>query len=169
LPPFTYEDLLGGVELVERRRGPVDRPPLALVDGATLVDDVAEHVEDAPQRALAHGHRDRPAGVHHGGAACQAVGGVERHRAHAVVAQVLLHLGHQGRLAVAARDLDRVVDGRQPVGEAGVDHHSLDLEDGPRASSVVSHVSRSLLGNESSYSSASAPPTTSRISWVIAA
>ena len=105
LPPFTYgreqvndldaglEDLLGGVELVERRGLAVDRPALGRPDVAALVDRLAEHVEDAAERHLADGHRDRPAGVGDRRAAREPVGGVERDRAHAVVAQVLLDLG----------------------------------------------------------------------------
>ena len=91
------EDLLGGVELVERRRVAVDRPALGRRDVAALVDRVAEHVEDAAEGHLADGHRDRPARVGDRRAARQAVRGVEGDRAHAVVAQVLLDLGDQRR------------------------------------------------------------------------
>ena len=109
------------------------------------------------------------AGVGDRGAAGEAVRGVEGHGAHPVVTQVLLHLGHQRRAVRAAVDLDGVVDARQPVREVGVDDHPLDLDDGARAASVVCHVSGSLLGDGGAYWRASAPPTTSRISWVMAA
>ena len=78
-------------------------------------------------------------------AARQAVGGVHRDRAHAVVAEVLLDLAHEhvppaSRLIPAAsssarrppaRDRDRVVDLGQAVGEHGLDHDALDLLDAP--------------------------------------
>ena len=48
-----------------------------------------------PSVSLADRHGDRPAGVADLGAAREAVGGVHRHRADAVVAEVLLHLEHE--------------------------------------------------------------------------
>ena len=48
-----------------------------------------------PERHVADRHGDRAAGVDHVQAAGQAVGRVHRDRAHAAVADVLLHLGHQ--------------------------------------------------------------------------
>ena len=71
------------------------------------------------------------AGVDHLHAPGQAVGGVHGHRAHLVVAQVLLHLGDQvdlarGRLDV---DLESVVDGRQRLGELHIEHRTDDLYD----------------------------------------
>ena len=59
------------------------------------VDRLAEQVEDAPERGLADGHRDRAAGVDHLDAAREPVGRVHRDRAHAVVAEVLLDLAHE--------------------------------------------------------------------------
>ena len=66
------------------------------------VDRLAEQVEDASERRLADGHRDRAAGVDDLHAAGEPVGGVHRDRAHAVVAEVLLDLAHEHALAGAA-------------------------------------------------------------------
>ena len=67
------------------------------------VDRLAEQVEDPAQRALADGHGDRAAGVGDLHAARQAVGGVHRDAAHAVVAEVLLDLEHEQRVVAARR------------------------------------------------------------------
>ena len=83
-----------------------------------------------PSVALADGDRDRAAGVDDLHAAGEAVGGVHRDRAHAVVAEVLLHLADEGAL-LAAVDRDRVVDLGQLVGEHGLDDDALDLLDAP--------------------------------------
>ena len=92
-----------------------------------LVDGLAEHVPDAAERDVADGHRDRPAGVDDVGAARDPVRRVHRDRAHAVVAEVLLHLCDQVA-AVRARDAQRRVDRGQAVREDGVDDDALDLE-----------------------------------------
>ena len=109
LPPFTYgasrsidldpglEDLgrsalrlsnVGGSRWIGQRSPSLDR--------VALVDRLAEHVED-PARASRSptGTVIGAAGVDHVEAAGQAVGRVHRDRAHAAVAQVLLHLGHE--------------------------------------------------------------------------
>src|SRR5215204_2867991 len=52
------EDLARRREVLHARRGPVDRPALVEVHVADLVDRVAEQVEDAAERAAAHGHGD---------------------------------------------------------------------------------------------------------------
>src|SRR5690606_39511072 len=65
------------------------------------------------QRAFAHGHRDRLAGVDHLAAAHEAVGGVHRDGANLVVAQVEGHLEDQVVLLAA---FDEGVGG----GEGGV-------------------------------------------------
>ncbi len=79
----------------------MDRPALVVVDVAAVVDRLAEQVEDPAEGALADRDRDRPAGVDHLVAALEAVGGVHRDRAHAVVAEVLLHLERQVASPVA--------------------------------------------------------------------
>ncbi len=83
-------------------------------ESSRKVDRLAEHVPEAAERLRPDGHRDRPAGVHDVEAAGEAVRRVHRDGAHAVVAQVLLHLGDEDAAVLAlARghlDLQRVVD-----------------------------------------------------------
>ena len=142
-----------GLEHLGRRREVLDARRL-LVDAApgrvlrqilAEVDRLAEQVEDAAERGLADGHRDRRARVHDLEAAGEAVGRVHRDGAHAVVAEVLLDLAHEHALLgaradagslllagrIGARDRDRVVDLGQAVGEDGLDHDALDLLDAP--------------------------------------
>src|SRR5204863_2512598 len=163
------EHLLGRREVLDLGRGAVDGPAGVALDGVTPVDRLAQQVEEPPEGRLANRHRDRPAGVHCLVAAAQAIGGVHGHGLDAVVAQVLLHLEHQvdGVTTVALRhlDLERVVDlGQVLVGEDDVDddaEHLLDRSDPLTVSVALSHLSP--------YPSASAPATTSKISWVISA
>src|SRR5262249_48732751 len=85
------EDLDRRRELAERGRVAMDRPPLALARLAA-VDGIADHVPDPAERLVAHRHGDRLLGIDDLGPAREAVGRVHRNRAHAVVAEVLLHL-----------------------------------------------------------------------------
>jgi len=94
------EDFLHGHLLLEARRRPVDRHSRHVRRQRwAAVDRFPDHVEDAAERRLAHGHRDRAARIHHLIAAHQAVGRVECDRAHRIIPQVLLHLADN----VAAR------------------------------------------------------------------
>ncbi len=147
------DDLDAGLEHFGRRRQVLDAGGV-LVDAAALnvfgqllaeVDRLAEQVEDAPERGLADGHGDGGAGVDDLDPAGEAVGGVHRDGAHAVVAEVLLDLTYEHALAggradagrlLAGRgrgpgDGDRVVDLGQALGEHGLDHDALDLLDAP--------------------------------------
>jgi hypothetical protein len=126
------EDLGGGLQILELGRRPVDGPSFQ-VGGERLafVYGLAQQVEQAAQRGLADGHGDRQARVHHFHASRQTVGGIHGHRAHLVVAQVLLDLGDEmdppgPRVDV---DLKRVVDPRQLVPKLDVDHRPDDLYD----------------------------------------
>ncbi len=112
------EDLLGRGQVLGARGGTVDRPAILALDRRALVDRLAEQVEDPAERVLADGHGDRGAGVDDGVAAAQAVGGVHRDRADAVVAEVLLDLEREvERVAtVALGDLD--LEGRVDLGQA---------------------------------------------------
>ena len=145
----------------------MDRQPLGLRDGFAAVDRPAQHVEDAPQHRFADGHGDRAAGVLHGLAAAQAVGGVHRHAPHLVVGEVLLHLQHQRLLAVCGLHLQGVVDRRQLAGrKLDVDDRADDLGDG--AGGALCHVLLRFESLSLAYeASASAPPTMSSISVVI--
>ena len=126
------EDLGGGLQFFKGRSGTVDGPPLH-VGGKrfALVDGLAQQVEQPAQSGLAHGHGDGLAGVDHFHAAGEAVGGVHGHRAHLVVAQVLLHFGDQVDPARRGLDVDLegVVDGRQRLGELHIEHRPDDLYD----------------------------------------
>ena len=126
------EDLGRRGERLEGRRIAVDLPARRRVDRGVvaLVDRLTEHVEDAPERGLADGDADRRARVVGDGAARQAVGGIHGDGADAIVAEMLLHLGHE-RAAVGHRDLERVVDRRQVAVEHGVEHDALDFDDPP--------------------------------------
>ena len=118
----------------------MDRGGERLIDRAALVDRVAQHVHDAAERARAHRHRDRVAGVGDHGAAAQAVGGAERNRAHHAVAQLLLHFERERR----AFELERVVDlGHRVAREFDVDDGADALDDlalGRGGGLHVSHV-----------------------------
>ena len=138
---------------------------------------------------------DRRAGVDDLGAARQAVGRVHRDRADAVVAQVLLDLADEpvvdgrggvdvllGASGLGTANLDRVVDLGQLVGEHGLDHDALDLFDPAHVLGALPfcllgfccgcHLSPRLVSPRADRrypESPSAPPTTSKISWVISA
>jgi hypothetical protein len=127
------EDLDRRNELTELRRVAVDRPALPVRRSAVhLVDRLADHVPEAAERRIPDRHRDRRARVEDVDAAGDAVRRVHRHRTHAVVSEVLLHLRdeHASRFAVARWDLDMegVVDLGKLVGKHGVEHNALDLE-----------------------------------------
>ena len=119
----------------------MDRPALLGLHRLAEVDRLAEQVEDAAEGRVADRDRDRAAGVDHLVAALQAVGGVHRHRAHPVVAEVLLHLADQlGRFAILVAghlDLHRRVDLRQLVREDRVDDDAGHLLDASHIRSVV--------------------------------
>jgi hypothetical protein len=128
------------------------------------VHGLAQHVQDAPERGRAHGHRDRRAGVDGGHAALHAVGRLHRDGAHAAFAKVLLHFDHDvdGRGGAGVRhDAHGVVDVRKvAVGELDVHGGADDLD---HAAVVLS-----LLAHDAPYN-ACAPETTSMISRVMAA
>jgi peptide chain release factor 1 len=122
------EDLDLRGEVAEGRRVAVDRPALGVRGELGLpVDRLPDHVPEPAQRRLPDRHGDRLAGVDHLDPASEPVGRVHRNRAHAVVAQVLLHLGHER--AAFPLDLERAQDLREALGEHGVDHDALDLDD----------------------------------------
>src|SRR5665648_799616 len=126
------EDLVCRVERLEIRSRPVDRPALDIDKLFAVVDGVADHVDEAAERLLAHRHRHGDAGVDDFDAAREAVGGVHGDGPDLVVAEVLLHFADDlPQLAVTAVDADRegVVDGRDLVREADVDDRPDDLDD----------------------------------------
>ena len=140
------DDLDPGLERLDRRREvaeggrvAMDRPALDVVgDRSQLVDRLSDDVPETPERRRADGDRDRGARVDAHRAARQAVGRVHRDGAHAIVAEVLLHLRDERPRLVALGDLDleRRVDLRKLVGEDGVDDDALDLDDPARVRAV---------------------------------
>ena len=89
------EDLLGRGQVLDVGARAVDRPALVDLDSPASSIGSPSRLKIRPERALADRDRDRPAGVDDLVAALQAVGGVHRDRAHAVVAEVLLHLADE--------------------------------------------------------------------------
>ena len=124
------EDLELRLHVLERGRVAVDREQLLGLHRALAINGMAEYVEDAPQRHLADGDPDRPAGVDRFQAAGEPIGRGHGDRPHPVVAQVLLHLDNQGAVTVlplaGPLDLEGVVDGGQLV------LRELHVHDGPR-------------------------------------
>jgi len=85
-------DKLGGVTVNGVHLGHVDR--------ATLVDGLANHVDNPAQATLAHRHLDGGLGVQHLLAAHKALGGVHSNGTDGALAQVLRHLQHQPDVVV---------------------------------------------------------------------
>src|SRR5699024_2409829 len=162
----------------------VNRPELGDLEGLALgeVERIAGDVEDLALGDVAHGHGDGGAGVAHLATAHQAVGGLQRHRTHQVVAQVLS--GLQGDLVLLAAQVDggleRVVHLRQGV------RGELDVEHGPDHAGDPAHARLAGCGRRtlvcgSSHDDASVwcegqlaarasdPETISLRSWVISA
>src|SRR3954471_4090078 len=97
----------------------MDRPPGAGLDRAGFIDRVADDVDDAPETLVADRHRDRRTGVGALLAANEALGGVHRHGAHRVLAEMLRDFENQAVAAV--RGLERVQDRWQVILELYVD------------------------------------------------
>ena len=121
------EDLDLRRQVAEGGRIAVDRPALDAVGRRRLlVDRLADHVPEPPERHLADRHRDRPSEVDDVGASREAVRRVHGDRADAVVAEVLLYLGDQ--VVAVQGDAECAVDLRQLVREERVDDDALDLD-----------------------------------------
>ena len=125
------EDLGLGLEIGELRGLPVNGPALGVLgQRRATIDRLAQYVENAAQRRLAHRGGDRAVGVRHLHPAGNAVGGAHGHRAHLVLSDMLLHLGGQpdGHRAAAVLDDQRVVDLGQVLRlELHVEHRANDL------------------------------------------
>ena len=93
-------------EVDDRRGVAVDGPVLFGVDGAALVDRLAQQVEDASQRGLAHRHADRGAGIGAGHAADHAVGAAQGDAADAAAAKLGLDLAGEADLHALLLGLD---------------------------------------------------------------
>ena len=93
------------------------------------VDGVAQHVEHAAQRGLAHRYGNAVAGSGDGQASAEAVAACHHDAAHRLVLQMLLHL-HGVAHAVCLHG-QRLIDGGQaPLREMYVDHRAGNARDG---------------------------------------
>src|SRR5919204_6090330 len=168
------QNLLLRLEVLERRRVPVDRPPVGRLDARGFgVQWLTEHVVHVPEHALADGHGDGTARVRDRCSADEPVGRPERDRAHDSIADVLRDLARDRLGLVAERHVDRErgVDLWEPVRRELDVHHRADHAHDPSFRPfLVSHRSRSCSASRHSLvacASASAPPTISMISVVI--
>src|SRR3989442_342389 len=134
------------------------------LDRPLAVDRLAQHVEQTAERLAADRHRDGRAGVDDLHPADQSVGAGHGDGAHAVLTQVLGHLQCEadlrtaGLLILRRLDSQRVIDLRQfPFGKFRIHDRSDHLDD-----SSLRHCALR-------YFSASAPPTMSINSLVMAA
>src|SRR5690606_25570543 len=87
-----FEQLNRGRQFVELGSFLVNGAGFGTVDGTTFVDGATQDVHDAAQRGHADRHRDGSAGVGHGHATTQTVGGTHGDGANRAVAQLLLDL-----------------------------------------------------------------------------
>src|SRR5690606_17946595 len=153
------QQVLAARLLVERGRGTVDGQRGLGGHRSAVVLRGAQHVHDAAQGGLAHGHVDRPAGGAHREATLEAFGGTHRDGAHHAVAQLLLHFECQ----VGIVELQCLVNRRNRIAwELDVDDGADDLDD-----FAGCHVY--FLRNSLRPYTAAAPPTISASSVVIAA
>ena len=121
------QDLRFGRLLGEARRRLMDRAPLHAFHRAGFVDRLADHVDDAAERAGPDRHRDRLAGVGDFLAAHQAFGDVHGDGAHRRLAEMLGDFEHQAVAAVLG--FERVQNRRQVAFELHVDDGADDLGD----------------------------------------
>src|SRR5712691_4383783 len=164
------EHLYLGRLLLEGRRGPVDGQGLRRLERPRLIHGLARDIEDAAQRLLAHGDRDRLAHVIDWHAAGEPVGRRHGNGTHAALAQVLGNLENQlGGIredvgAARAGHLEGVVDrGQLAHLELNVDHGADDLDN-----LALAHLEVPFLNYASTaWRRASAPPTISRSSLVM--
>ena len=114
------DENLGFRRLLDIGRGwLMDRAASLHVDRPGFIDGFADHVHDAPERALADRDRDRLAGVGDLLAAHQALRNVHGDAAHRVLAELLGDFEHEA-IAVVDR-LERVENGGQVAVELHVD------------------------------------------------
>ena len=97
----------------------------ACTTGPASSDRLADDVDDAPERAVADRHRDRLAGVVHGLAADETLGGVHGDGANRVLAEMLRDLENEPDAVVVG--LERVQDLRKVLLEVHVDDGTDDL------------------------------------------
>ena len=87
-----------------------------------LIAGAPHHIQQSTEHGLAYRHLQRSPGQARGGAAGDALGGLQGDDAHALLVQMGLHLGHDD--AVARVDLHGFVDGRQRPVDAQIEYRS---------------------------------------------
>ncbi len=112
----------------------MDGAELRRRDGTHLVHRLAQHVQHAAQRLLAHRHGNRCAQAQRIHAAHQAVGRIQRNRTHAAFAQVLRDFANNVDRLRRGEPFAGDADGRQDnrhlaFGELNIDGGSGDLND----------------------------------------
>ena len=115
----------------------MDRAASLHLDRPGLVNGFADHVHDAPERALADRHRDRLAGVSDLLAAHQALGNVHGDAAHGVLAELLGDFEHE--LVAVVVGHQRVENRRQVAVELDVDDGADHLGDAAGGVGDVGH------------------------------
>ena len=87
----------------------MDGQELFTSNGTTLIDRLANHVDDSAERLGADGHHDGVASVLDGLATHKALGGVQGDRAHVVATQMLGDLEHE--TVLGALNFESIEDG----------------------------------------------------------
>ena len=141
-------------------------------DRTGLIDGVADHVHDAPERALADRNRDRAARVDDFLAANQTFGRVHRDAAHVVLAEVLGDFEHEAAAPVGR--FERVENRRKVAVELHVDDGADHLDDAAGGIRDIRHndvlvQSLKVAAGDGLDQSASAPEMISMSSLVIIA
>ncbi len=105
-----FENFRLGRQILEQWRLTMDRPAFFVRNIATTVDRFAQNVEHSPQSSLAHGKRQRLAGIDNRHATTHAVCAAQSNAANSTSTKMLLNFA--GHLYVVA--LDRFFD-RQSI------------------------------------------------------
>ncbi len=135
---------------------------------AESINRITQHVHDPTQRLATHGHRDGTTRIPDFQAAHQSVRGGHRHGPRPVLSQMLgnLHGQFHATVLAVAGNLERVINiGQMTGGKLHVHHGPDDLND---FSCFRAHLMTPFL-TDAVYFNASAPPTMSINSFVIAA
>ena len=138
------EHFQAGGLIFQRRRGAMNRIVRGTVDGAKLVDGLAENVHHPAQSGAADRNGDALAHIFRGHAAHHAFDGFHGHRAHAAFAEMLLHFGGDvqrlGNVEAFAGDVHRVVNGREVAGfKLNIENRADDLHDSSDAFTFFGH------------------------------
>mmetsp|Transcript_10743 Transcript_10743/g.25675 ORF Transcript_10743/g.25675 Transcript_10743/m.25675 type:complete len:533 (+) Transcript_10743:41-1639(+) len=121
------KDLSLGRLLGESGRLSMDRHLSLGVDGATLVDGLADHVDNAAEKLGAGRHHDGGTGINNGLSTHKTLGGVHSNGTHCVLSKMLRDLEHQADGVLL--HLKRVEDGGKLSIELHVNNGTNDLRD----------------------------------------